>query len=250
MTNIDTLLSEIASRVQDVLGDNLVGIYLHGSLAMGGFNPELSDIDILVVSKNQVPPAKRESLAQAMLRLNAKAPKKGIEISVVRLGALKPFVYPTPFEFHFSPLWIDQLKNGQFDFTAEQTDPDLAAHLTTVKARGRVLYGESIDKVFPEVPDNYYRDSIEGDAKDILKHITSDPVYNILNLCRVWAYQTDHIITSKVEGAQWALKRSDAPQKQLIQQALQQYKSGLQQDWNAKSLQLFADIMGEKLALN
>ena len=38
-----------------ILGDNLVGIYLHGSAVMGCFNPLKSDIDLLVVVENDMP---------------------------------------------------------------------------------------------------------------------------------------------------------------------------------------------------
>jgi hypothetical protein len=34
----------------DALGDQLVGLYLSGSLALGGFHPPSSDIDVLVAT--------------------------------------------------------------------------------------------------------------------------------------------------------------------------------------------------------
>ena len=41
-------------RSREILGENLVGIYLHGSAAMGCFNDKKSDIDLLVVVKGEV----------------------------------------------------------------------------------------------------------------------------------------------------------------------------------------------------
>jgi hypothetical protein len=43
---VDALLADVVGA----LGDNFVGLYLTGSLALGGFDPETSDVDILVVT--------------------------------------------------------------------------------------------------------------------------------------------------------------------------------------------------------
>ena len=47
--NIDNLINSYVSHSKEILGENLVGIYLHGSLAMGCFNPQKSDIDLIIV---------------------------------------------------------------------------------------------------------------------------------------------------------------------------------------------------------
>ena len=44
---------QLASGIADVLADDLVGVYLHGSLAFGCFNPELSDLDVLAVARHR-----------------------------------------------------------------------------------------------------------------------------------------------------------------------------------------------------
>jgi len=43
-------LEHLIHEIQMMLTDNLVGIYLHCSLALGSFNPDCSDLDLLVVS--------------------------------------------------------------------------------------------------------------------------------------------------------------------------------------------------------
>src|SRR5215472_6349812 len=158
---IADLLSDIVTECTGLLGDGLVGIYLHGSLAMGSFNPSLSDVDFLVVTKNKLTPEKRKELAQAMIRLSPHAPRKGLEMSVITQGELLDFKHPTPYEFHFSTDWIERYQDGSFDFWQENlVDGDLAAHLIIIKARGMVLYGQAIDAVFPDIPEEHYTDSI------------------------------------------------------------------------------------------
>ncbi|MFY2158011.1 nucleotidyltransferase domain-containing protein [Cytobacillus firmus] len=44
------IVNHLLEEVKLLLKDNFKGFYLHGSLAMGGFNPEKSDVDILIVT--------------------------------------------------------------------------------------------------------------------------------------------------------------------------------------------------------
>ena len=44
-------VQELVARLREALGDNFTGAYLCGSLALGGYDPETSDIDILVVTE-------------------------------------------------------------------------------------------------------------------------------------------------------------------------------------------------------
>lgn len=48
------ILNEIVKQSKKLLGVELVGIYLHGSMAMGCFNSDKSDIDLLIVIKNSI----------------------------------------------------------------------------------------------------------------------------------------------------------------------------------------------------
>ena len=48
------LLDGFIMNSKNILGNNLTGIYLHGSAAMGCFNDKKSDIDLLVVVKNDI----------------------------------------------------------------------------------------------------------------------------------------------------------------------------------------------------
>ena len=42
-------LDDLQTRYTAILASNLVGMYVHGSIAMGCFKPDSSDIDVLVV---------------------------------------------------------------------------------------------------------------------------------------------------------------------------------------------------------
>ena len=49
---INTVLTEWVEGLKSLLGKNLVGLYLSGSLAYGDFVPERSDIDLEAVVRS------------------------------------------------------------------------------------------------------------------------------------------------------------------------------------------------------
>ncbi len=54
MSDLKQLLDDFILNSKNILYDNLIGIYLHGSLAMGCYNEKKSDIDLLVVVENDL----------------------------------------------------------------------------------------------------------------------------------------------------------------------------------------------------
>ena len=77
-----TLLDKFTHAVKEITGEKLTGIYLHGSLAMGCFHPEKSDIDLIVVVSENLSDDQKGLLMQNIVLLNKEAPAKGLEISV------------------------------------------------------------------------------------------------------------------------------------------------------------------------
>nr|MCR5031668.1 nucleotidyltransferase domain-containing protein [Lachnospiraceae bacterium] len=97
---MDTVIISFVEKSKEILRDNLVGIYLHGSAVMGCYNPAKSDIDLIVVVKDSIEDSVKRTFMDMVVELNEKGPAKGIEMSIVKQSACKPFVYPTPFELH------------------------------------------------------------------------------------------------------------------------------------------------------
>lgn len=53
-TDVAQFTCELATSIRQAFGDNLAGIYLCGSLALGTFDPKTSDIDVLVVTERPI----------------------------------------------------------------------------------------------------------------------------------------------------------------------------------------------------
>ena len=236
------LLDALIGQIKTTLQSNLIGIYLHGSLAMGCFNPRTSDIDFLVVLRTKPNVIAKQRIIDSILALSEKAPANGFEFSVILLRHLKHFIYPTPFELHYSNHWKERYQARTVDFEQEMTDPDLAAHFVITRARGICLYGQPIERVFPKIPDEDYLQSILGDAEAIFQNVTLHPVYSVLNLCRILAYKSEGLITSKTEAGEWALRRLDKQYFPLVAQALNEYESisSSHDAWSEGELKAFA----------
>ena len=46
--SFEKYLTRFVEAAKETIGENLLGVYLHGSAAMGCFNPKSSDLDLLV----------------------------------------------------------------------------------------------------------------------------------------------------------------------------------------------------------
>jgi hypothetical protein len=65
---VNVALAELSAAVQAVLGSHFVGMYLYGSLALGGFDPSTSDIDFIVVTDKELP----DSIVDALEGMHAR----------------------------------------------------------------------------------------------------------------------------------------------------------------------------------
>lgn len=226
---LDALVRDLVAR----LDENLIGVYLHGSLALGCFNPARSDLDILVVTHTALPATAQRDLAHMLL--GASGQPYPIEISVLNQADLVPWQYPTPFDFHYSEGWREQtsadLASGAWRAwnAKRRTDPDLGGHVMVIGHRGVCLYGAPIATVFPPVPPADYLDSVLSDVLSAEFGIygrEAPAAYIVLNACRTLAYLRTEEVLSKDEGGVWALAALPGTLHPLIQAALHAYRTG------------------------
>lgn len=242
MQELLTLFQEKAKRI---LKDNLIGVYLHGSAAMGCYHPLKSDIDLIVVVNDKMSAESKKEFMDMVVELNSRTPGKGIEMSIVTGQSCKPFQYPTPFELHFSAMHLDWYRNNPEDYIAKMNgfDKDLAAHFTIIWKKGRCLCGLPIESVFEKVPKEAYLDSIRNDIAEARTDILEDTMYLTLNLARVLAYQKDGIVISKKKGGEWALRNLPEEYHPLIHSALNEYQEGLDVVYDEKTAVNYAEYM-------
>ena len=256
--NEKELLNQISESYYTILGPKLVGIYVHGSIAFGCFNWDKSDIDFLVVINDILTLEEKKSLIKQIIDLEFVSPPKGFEMSVILEKYCKNFVYPTPYELHYSNNYLRQAKSDldKYCLNMNGVDKDLASHFIVVQKVGFTLYGCDIHNVFSgEVPKNDFLDSIkidiENSENDIKKSIEENDnqsfIYIVLNLCRVLAFISQNLVLSKEQGGKWGIKSLPMNLHSVINAALESYQSSNIKWADQKDIKQFVHYMITKI---
>lgn len=243
------ILNEIVSSCTSIFKDNIVGIYLHGSVAFGCFSWDKSDIDFIVIVKEDPPLNEKVNFIKDLLQIDLISPQKGLEMSFVLSKFCNPFVYPTPYILHFSNDHKSEAKKNIENYckTMNGLDKDLASHFSIIKSVGICLFGKSIKEIFGIVPKENYKDSIIYDILNIDIDIKNNPVYIILNCCRIIAFFNYSLILSKKEGGEWGIKNISNEFRDLIERCLKDYENKEKFKGEEKELEEFAKYIHKEL---
>lgn len=195
------------------LGDNLIGVYLHGSIVLKAFNPDSGDIDILVVVKDSVKVATKLEIAKDIIKID-RSPCP-LEMSAVKQIDAKNWKTPGNCVFHYSDFWtieyLERFKNPNLEVYVadhEFPDADVTSYIKLLKQCGIVLYGEEIQEVFADVSDEDFWSAISADIENYDFH-DYDARYlasNVLILGRILSFKREKRILSKYEGGLWMIK--------------------------------------------
>lgn len=239
------LMDQILAHYREILGENLLGAYVHGSIAFGCFHPEKSDIDFLIVTERAPDMFQKERMIRLLLELAPFAPQKGFEMSLVLREHCRNFVHPAPYQLHYSAAWHDAYERdmkGTLQML-QGVDSDLSAHFTVTRAAGIALVGPEPEQMFAPVPWADYWDSIRGDVESAVEDVAENPVYVVLNLCRVLAAKREGAVLSKAQGGRWGLENLPEHLHEPVKKALLAYETGTECRCSTEMLREFAAAM-------
>ena len=215
-------IERVSGAICGILGGDLVGLYVHGSLALGCFNPAWSDIDILAVTGRNLTEEEKLALVDVFLRLSLDP--YAVEADLLSVEQLRNWRHPSPFELHYS-----EWRRARWEADPRATlasfpdgSADLAAHVAVARAEGIAVIGPPPQEIFPRVPDADFRDSLLRDLA-WCRDVESGDLYGILSPCRIWAALATGEVHSKASGAQWALSRLPVDLRPMVDRALATY---------------------------
>lgn len=224
------VLDQLVSGAKNILVDNLVGIYLVGSLATGDFDLD-SDIDFLVIIKDELSDETVQEL-QNMHREIYKQdcyPAHHLEGSYMSLKILNDAE-----SVNKTTLWY--LDNGSTTF--ERSIHDNRWHVRwMLREKGVTLFGPDPKTLLPPVPINKMRNEI-GDIMHVLEKGFMEELdqplsfyntrfgqsFSVLTICRMLHAIQTGTIQSKLAGANWAKQALDPRWRNLIDQAWEERK--------------------------
>ncbi len=204
-----SLVESLAAGLPDLLGSNLVGMYLYGSLAFGCYNPTRSDVDVLVVTRRRIADEARDPLARFLRPIREK-----LEITFLTREQLHPWRYPPPFDYHLSG--SSEVHDGM--------GVDIATEVTNARTASVALVGPPAHELLPEVPVEDFLDCIVRDMH-WARARADEPGYMVLNCCRALTFARTGRVMSKVDGAEWGIRDLPGQFVPLAERALAAYRS-------------------------
>lgn len=222
---INALLHDLLSSVQTILGAQFVGMYLHGSLALGDFTPHRSDIDLIVATRDDLPDSLVAALRDMHDRLVIDYPRWGqeVECSYIPLQALRRYDPANALHAHIG-------RGGRLVVERHYTDSIIQRYI--VREQGITLAGPPPHTFIDPIAPDELRLASAGIIRDwwepMLHNPTRSPLtysgyqaYAVLTMCRILYTLAHGTIVSKPTAARWAQQTDAKPWSALIERALQ-----------------------------
>jgi hypothetical protein len=219
---VASLLDALTAGVREALGDNLVGMYLRGSLAMGDFDPTTSDVDVFTITERRV----SEDEFTALAALHA---------ALARL--------PNPYGDQLEGTYIERsaawrYEPGQRFPTISRNEPlEWSAHGANwmlerwaVRERGITLLGPDPRTLIAPVSREDLRAAIRDRLRDWADFARrpDDPewrghrghkAYVVETMCRALCTLATGELPTKPQAVAWALATLPAPWRGLVERS-------------------------------
>lgn len=217
---LDALLSQLLAGAKEALGAAFAGLYLHGSLAMGDFNAETSDIDFATTTMRETSSDDFKALHALHNRLALADNRfaRRLEGCYVPLSRLHRF---TPQNCSFPGVEV----GGEFRM-GEQLG---TLQLYTLRECAIAVAGEDLRGAIAPISKQELREASRTTLEEWWQPQIEAPyrlecdayqVYAVLTMCRMLYTADFGAIASKPGAARWALKSSPGIWRSLITEAL------------------------------
>ena len=209
-------IAAVVTLAREVLGDDVIALYLYGSATLGGLQNH-SDIDLFVVSARSLTGAEKRRVVDGLLEISGDPARaaaswqdtRPLEVTIAARPGIDPWRFPPAMELQYGE-WL------RTDFAAGSVFPDeptpnadLALLLESVRRTGRALAGPPARVVIgPIPPADLARAMLEG-VEDIRPGIEtgSDTTNGLLTLARIWFTLATGEFAPKDMAADWAIAR-------------------------------------------
>ena len=219
--DLNALLEQFVAQARASLGDDLIGMYLVGSFALGGFDED-SDVDFLCVTRDELTAAQQTSIQAMHGRLyDLETPwvqrLEGSYIGAARLhqGADgSSLLYLDHFDQAFK--WSDHCNKAVVRWTLQR--------------HGIALYGPAANTLLEAITPDALRNETRQTLRSWLEYIQTDPrsletreaqAYAVLTHCRMLYTLVEGAVASKPAAVEWALENLDSSWSGFIERSWQ-----------------------------
>ncbi len=220
--DVNETLDVLLYNVKEILKDQFVGMYLYGSLSSGDFNPETSDIDFLVVTK--------DFLLERTIKELENMHKQTWATSLKRAGELEGSYIPKSLIRRHDPNGLPCPTVNEGKFFVDQRGSDWIIQRHVVREFGVIVEGPDPKTLIDFVSPGDIRNAVKGilhewwfpmlnDASWLRNNENGYRAFAVISMCRVLHALETGAIVSKPQAIQWARTKLDERQKQLIDKA-------------------------------
>jgi hypothetical protein len=220
--DINDILIRLSEGLKEILDEQLVGLYLTGSLTYGGFEHGSSDIDFLAVLEEQITDGQREHIKKLHAEINNFYPEwakrtEGSYITRSLLENVEPPKMPRPY--------VNEGKMSAKDLVYGQ---EWIMNLYVLYNCGVALVGPGPKQMFKPVSIATMRrasiKSLHENWKPLLKNASilenaHHRAYVILTLCRILHTAKNDGVASKRVASDWVKQAYGKPWSELVKEA-------------------------------
>jgi hypothetical protein len=202
------VLSLLLSGIQDILGDQLVGLYLYGSLSSGDFDPASSDVDFVAVTREAI--AENDSAFEQLCEMHERIAASGLPFADHLEGSYIPQAAWRRYDS--ATAWHPTIGND-WPFQIGFHDANWVIERAIVRERGVVLYGPPPETLTDPVSPEQLRVATCQQLADVWRSRIEDPdwpraglysAFAVLTLCRALYTLRHGAFCSKPVAAAWA----------------------------------------------
>ncbi len=222
--------------LQEIFGNALQAVSLHGSAVSGGLKPH-SDIDLLAVVDRSMTDGQRRDLLASLLGLSGRYPAAAgsprcLELIVFLRSDLLGTSYPARAEFVYGEWLRDAFEAG--DLPAPACDPEYTLLLAQARQQAVSLFGPSLSVFLPEVPFKHVLRAM-GDAIPMLMDgLRGDERNVLLTLARMWCTASTGEFVTKDAAAAWAIPKVPEMDAAMLDYARRAYLGEVADEWEGR----------------
>ena len=218
--DVNEAIYALRSGAREVLGEYYTGMYLYGSLALGGFDPGRSDIDPLIVTSEELPDNVIFELEVMYKRLYT----SGLEWAKKMTGLCIPL---EDLRIYRETGPKNQMFNRE-EFLVDRPDNDWIFHRHVLYKCGIVIDGPPLRDIIEPIPPEqlkevafmFLRDWVLLTYEDDIFQGEGHQAYFVLTVCRCLYTLKNGDVTTKRKSAEWTLEHVDGKWSDLIRQAM------------------------------
>lgn len=202
------LVNECVAAVADAISrpeGEVVGAYLHGSLATGSYVAGRSDVDVLLIARDSLGDAAADRIFARLAAIAADALCRfDVEIVTADVAA-NPDPRPRV-ELYYGA------HGPRPEVVLRDHQADLVVEFSAIRQAGAALIGPSPVELIAEPPPEWL-DTRGRDLLDRWSDLTDDTAHAglmVLTACRIWLWAVERRHASKEDAARWVLARAPA----------------------------------------